>query len=90
MMSYRTSGMIVAVPTLGMAAYITLITFKTKNLFLPNLAVLCWICANITWMVAEFYNQNFTHISLSLFVSGIIVIAYYFARVYKRPETPAP
>lgn len=90
MMSYRTCGMIVAVPTLGMAVYITLITLRTKHLFLPNLAVLCWISANVGWMTGEFYAINFIPVSLSLFISGTIVIAYYFMRVYKRPETPAP
>lgn len=90
MMNYRTSGMIVAIPTLTMAVYLTLITVKNKPLFLPNLAVLCWISANVSWMIAEFYAMYLIPVSLSLFVSGIIVIAYYFMKVYKRPETPAP
>ncbi|MES2691107.1 MAG: hypothetical protein V4658_11930, partial [Bacteroidota bacterium] len=90
MMNYRTSGMIVAIPTLTMAVYLTLITIKNRPLFLPNLAVLCWISANVSWMIAEFYAVNLIPVSLSLFVSGIIVIAYYFIKSVYTGKTLKP
>lgn len=85
MMGYKTSGMIVAVPTLSMAVYLAFATVKNQRLFIPNLAVLCWISANVMWMIGEFYVINFVPASLTLFISGIIVISYYFVRFYKRP-----
>lgn len=88
MMQYKTAGMIVAVPTFSMALYLTLATFRYKEHFYPNLAVLCWISANIVWMTGEFFFFNFAPAALFLFVSGVIVISYYFLRFYKQPKTP--
>lgn len=87
MMEFKTAGMIVAVPTLSMAIYLTIITAKRTRHFLPNLAVLCWISANITWMTGEFFNLAFKPVALSLFIAGIIVISYYFIKFHKQPKT---
>jgi hypothetical protein len=88
MMEFKTGGMIVAVPTLFMAVYLTVITARRTHHFLPNLAVLCWISANIIWMTGEFFRLAFKPAALTLFIAGIIVISYYFVKFHKPRKTP--
>lgn len=74
------------IPTIAMAVYIALKTRKQIHLLLPNLAVCCWICANASWMLGEFFDFNHIPLALTFFLSGIAIIAYYFARYSNHPE----
>lgn len=74
------------IPTIAMAIYIALKTRKQMHLLLPNLAVCCWINANAFWMLGEFFDFNHIPISLTFFLSGIAIIAYYFMRYSKHPD----
>lgn len=88
MLTYKTAGLVVAVPTFGLALFLAVITVRYERLFVPNLAVLCWISANIVWMCGEFFGFAFAPVSLTLFVLGLIVISYYFLKFYKWPWRP--
>ncbi len=74
------------IPTIAMAFYIAFKTRKHMSLLLPNLSVCCWICANATWMLGEFFDFNHIPLALTFFFSGLAIIAYYFLRYSKEPE----
>jgi hypothetical protein len=75
----RIPGMIMIVPTLLVAIFIT---WKSRNdqadLF-HNTAVCMWISANATWMTGEFfYNDGTRPIALGFFIAGLIVVTIYY------------
>ena len=53
---WRTLGMIMIVPTLGAAIYITWRARHIRADLAHNLAIVFWITANAWWMTAEFYG----------------------------------
>lgn len=57
---WRTLGMIMIVPTLGAAIFITWRARHIKEDLAHNLAVVFWISANAWWMAAEFYEFDET------------------------------
>jgi hypothetical protein len=77
MLGWKTMGTAMIVPTVGVAVWILLRTWQ-RPMRLPNLAVLCWILANGTWMLGEFYAFDFKPISLGFFLAGLAVIAVFF------------
>ena len=75
----KTLGVIMVVPTLGLAVYITWIHRKSKVELLHNSAVVLWICANSVWMIGEFYyDDGLRHIALIFFIAGLVTAAYYY------------
>ena len=86
-MNYRTMGMIMIIPTLFVAFFITWQTRHILSEFLHNLAVVFWIIANCTWMVGEFYgwdakslggNTGSARWPWSLFCIGLLILIYYY------------
>ena len=76
-------GLIMIVPTIGVAAYLTLKSRHDAKEFIFNLAVLCWILANSVWMIGEFFFDDSTRpIALVFFILGLGSIGYYYARYY--------
>lgn len=57
---WRTLGMIMIVPTLGAAIFITWRARRLKEDLAHNLAVVFWITANAWWMIAEFFEFDET------------------------------
>jgi hypothetical protein len=44
-----------------------------------NLAVVCWIFANATWMLGEFYWNDGTRIyAMSFFILGLAFLAVFY------------
>lgn len=83
MMTWRAFGIFMIFPTMGFALYITWRRRYNKSELFYNLAIICWICANSLWMVAEFFGfeEHFKIYSLVLFVLGIVIIcSYHFLR----------
>lgn len=81
-MHFRNAGMGMIVPTVGMAFYIAWRSRHDVSEFLHNIAVCAWICANATWMTGEFFyddDQLFRNIATGFFVSGLLVVAIYYA-----------
>lgn len=71
-------------PTLFMALYIS---WKTRNdpfHLLPNMAVTCWISANITWMLGEFYGWAHVAPASIFFLCGLILIIRYFILIMRH------
>jgi hypothetical protein len=56
MMEWKILGMIMIVPTVSVALYLTHKSRKTRDFYI-NLAVSFWISANAYWMCCEFFNH---------------------------------
>ena len=78
-MDLKIMGIIMIVPTIAVAIYITLKSKDRPSDLWPNLAVVCWISANSVWMIGEFYFNDTTRpIALVFFVIGFIAIGYHY------------
>lgn len=72
-------GVIMIVPTLAFAIYITWRNRFDKVELLHNLAICLWICANSVWMIGEFYFEDKTRgLATMFFIAGLICISYYY------------
>lgn len=87
MMHWKTAGAIMAGPTITMAFILVLSTRKFPQRLWPNIAVLCWITANATWMLGEFFELAYTTPALCLFAAGILSMAVYLY-IILPPATP--
>ncbi|MCY7408776.1 MAG: hypothetical protein LH473_00755 [Chitinophagales bacterium] len=75
----KLAGLLVAVPTILIAFHITWLHRHDVAELLHNLAVCAWICANITWMVGEFfYNDSTRSYALIFFVIGLLFVSSYY------------
>lgn len=75
---FKIGGIIMVFPTVFMAIYITIKSWQIQEERGFNLAVICWILANSTWMLGEFFELNFTSfLAAILFVVGLICCGTY-------------
>lgn len=78
-------GVIMIVPTLAMAIWITRKSRPLESEWYHNLAVTAWILANSSWMVGEFFFQDTTKpIAQIFFVMGMAILAFYYGRLAWR------
>lgn len=78
-MDFKIGGMLLILPTLLVAIYITWKWRMYRAELFHNTAVCFWISANITWMIGEFYfNDSTRPIAIAFFAVGIATIAYYY------------
>ncbi len=72
-------GMVMIVPTLVLAVYITFLHRKDKSELLHNCAIVFWICANSVWMLGEFFFEDgLRNLALIFFFLGLSIILYYY------------
>jgi hypothetical protein len=75
----KTMGMVMIMPTLSLAFYITWRMRKMRDELLHNLAVCCWITANSIWMTGEFYTEDtWRNYAAVFFILGLTIIAWYY------------
>lgn len=81
----KTMGMIMIIPTLVLAVFITIKNKGDRAELAHNLAVCFWIAANSTWMIGEFYFYDSTRsLSVGFFILGLLMMTrYYFTAVYR-------
>lgn len=85
MMEWETLGVIMIVPTIFVAAWLT---FKTRNEdeFFVNLAILAWIMANAYWMCCEFFDfvqyKDFAGIGFA--IGAISISVFYYKRMIQK------
>lgn len=85
-LDYKLPGIIMILPTVTVAVYITWLTRSTAAELAHNLAVVCWICANSIWMVGEFfYNDSLRPVATVFFVLGLFMVAVYYGII--RPKS---
>ncbi len=76
---YKIAGMVIALPTIILAIYITFLHRNIWSELAHNLAVCFWILANITWMVGEFYyDDSFRPYAIIFFLTGLSVLLFYY------------
>ena len=92
-MIWKELGIMMIVPTLSIAIWISWKNRHMKSELAHNLAIVFWIAANSYWMISEFLAIDemeiwgeFTgkHIALIPFVAGILILAYYY--LVQRPK----
>jgi len=76
---FRALGVSMAIPTVGLAAYLVYRTRRELRDLTHNLAVLLWLCANTTWMVGEFWFSDTTRPTAKVFfVAGLIALCLFY------------
>lgn len=79
--SWHYLGLGMVAPTLLVAMYVTWINRRDFAELCHNVAVCLWICANITWMIGEFFFDDGTRpIARVFFVCGLGTLAVYYVR----------
>lgn len=87
MMEWKVFGIIMIVPTVSVALYLTYKSKKTKDYFI-NLAISFWITANAYWMCCEFFN----HVELKFYAGipfGLGILCTVLFYLSKRPTLNA-
>lgn len=78
-------GTVMVVPTVLMAVWIAWRSRGDIGELLHSLAVVCWIGANSTWMLGEFFwNDGTRPFASVLFVAGLVCVGWYYA--VERPR----
>ena len=92
-MNWKLRGIIMVIPTLAVAIYIS---WRTRNIgseLAHNLAVAFWISANSYWMISEFFGFDEAHIwngyegkhmAMIPFLIGVFILAWYY--IFQRPK----
>lgn len=83
---FKIPGLVMIIPTIGMALYITFKSRAWSEELYHNLAVVCWIFANSIWMIGEFFfNDTLRPFAIVFFSLGLFIIAaYYLPRLWRR------
>lgn len=83
--SWHWLGIICIAPTLVVAAKIAFDSRKSIPDLVHNVAVVLWICANITWMVGEFFYEDHTRsYAKAFFFSGMLLLGGYYVHTVHR------
>ncbi len=82
-MNFQVLALVMAVPTLFLAGQLCWMTRGDKSELHHNVAVLCWITANVVWMSGEFfYNDGIRHLAAPFFVLGLLILAKFYLISY--------
>jgi hypothetical protein len=72
-------GTLMVAPTVLMAMWIAWRCRTDIGEFLHSLAVVCWIMANSTWMLGEFFLHDGTRpLATVFFVLGLCCVGWYY------------
>lgn len=85
-------GLAASVPTIILAARIWWISRHSFSEMAHNGAVCLWICANITWMIGEFFYQDMTRpFAKIFFFLGVLMLVFYYlwSAINRRPALDA-
>ncbi|WP_198172695.1 hypothetical protein [Hymenobacter ginkgonis] len=86
-MVWKTLGILMIGPTLGIAIVIAWRTRALKSELAHNLAIVFWITANSYWMLSEFFGFDTVrigtltdgkHLAIIPFAIGLLILAYYY------------
>lgn len=89
---WKIPGLIMIVPTISVAIYLTWKLRYDISELAHNLAICCWISANSIWMIGEFYFKDTTRpIALIFFIIGLmILLIYYLSRIFSARSKKIP
>jgi hypothetical protein len=75
----RWLGLLMVIPTIGLAIHLAYQTRRDAEDFIHNLAVVCWLAANVTWMTGEFYfNDGTRPFARGFFYAGLGLLALHY------------
>jgi hypothetical protein len=78
---WRWVGMSMVIPALALAAKIAWESRKDVTDLVHNVVVCVWMCANITWMIGEFfYDDGPRPIASAFFYAGLVLIGAFYAK----------
>jgi hypothetical protein len=78
-MDLRVVGLVMVLPTVWLAVWITWRSRNNRSDRFHSAAVVCWILANSTWMIGEFFMNDGTRpLAVVFFVTGLVLIAWYY------------
>lgn len=97
-LGFEVLGVAMIIPTFVISVVITWRTRYMVAELCHNAAISCWILANSYWMITEFMeidevvvwqDYTFKHVAVVPFVTGILLVAYYylFYQWYYRRST---
>jgi len=74
-------GMIVSLPTLVLAVKIAYERRRDPEDLVHNIAICLWLCANVVWMIGEFFFDDGTRaISRVFFFSGLALLVGFYLK----------
>lgn len=78
-MDLRVVGLVMVLPTVWLALWIAWRARKDRSDLFHGAAVVCWILANSTWMIGEFFMNDGTRpLAVVFFVTGLLLIAWHY------------
>lgn len=82
---FKLMGTIMIFPTLAVAFWLTYKMRKEVAELMHNLAVICWILANSTWMIGEFFWNDDTRLYATIFFcTGLGILGvFYVPKLFK-------
>ncbi len=84
-MDLHLAGVIMVVPTVGMAGYIAWQCRADLGELLHSISVVFWILANSTWMIGEFFFDDGTRpLVAAFFVAGLLTVSWYYGVMLPR------
>lgn len=90
---WKPIGIIMIIPTFVISLVIAWRTRQFVSELCHNVAISVWIAANSYWMISEFFgfdenivtgNITYKHLALIPFLSGVVILAYYY--LYWKPR----
>jgi len=76
-------GMMVALPTLVLAVKIAWERRRDAEDLVHNVAVCLWLCANVVWMIGEFFFDDGTRaIAKVFFFAGLALLVGFYAKQF--------
>ncbi len=82
LMQWKTLGITMIAPTLGVAIFIALKSLKQKREdFWINLAICLWITANAYWMCCEFFGHEDLKFYAGIpFAMGFVCVGWFYGK----------
>jgi hypothetical protein len=78
-------GVAMIAPTMLVAIWLAIKTFRMAAEFTHNLAVIFWLCANSVWMIGEFfYDDKTRHIAMWFFGAGLGTLMIHYVPKWWR------
>jgi hypothetical protein len=81
-MDLRVIGLALVVPTVWLAFWISWRSRDQRSDLFHSAAVVCWILANSTWMIGEFFMEDSTRpVAVVFFVAGLGILGWHYGSV---------
>lgn len=80
---FKTGGIVMIFPTLAVALFITIKSWKVRAEAFHNTAICLWITGNSVWMAGEFLDRKWEPITIALFATGLAILLYYYIFLFR-------